>query len=134
MPMHVLATKQTLPDADGKVEEVEEEVEEEQWFTGPAMLRATAAEKYVAKWQTRRKAAANWALWDFEVPFQPFDGASLNEPPLSFFSRTAKLKKSKKKLKRSNGSRALRCCAPEVRGEVTDPQEAAANWALWDFE
>ncbi|KAJ9467209.1 hypothetical protein DIPPA_14644 [Diplonema papillatum] len=46
----------------------------------------------------------------------------------------ARLKKSKKKLKRSNGSRALRCCAPEVRGEVTDPQEAAANWALWDFE
>ncbi|KAJ9467210.1 hypothetical protein DIPPA_14602 [Diplonema papillatum] len=81
MRAHVLATKQS----DGEVEEVEEEVEEEQWFTGPAMLRATAAEKYVAKWQTRRKAAANWALWDFEVPFQPFDDASLNEPLLPSF-------------------------------------------------
>ncbi|KAJ9467212.1 hypothetical protein DIPPA_14603 [Diplonema papillatum] len=66
------ALHQCLADSD----EVEEEAE---WFDAPALLRNTAAERYVAKWQVLRSVAEDGVAWDFEVPFQPFTDRSLNE-------------------------------------------------------
>ncbi|KAJ9467211.1 hypothetical protein DIPPA_14628 [Diplonema papillatum] len=67
-----------LADSDG----VEEEAE---WFSGPSLLRNTAAERYVAKWQVLRSVAEGGVAWDFEVPFQPFTDRSLNEQVLGPF-------------------------------------------------